>query len=336
MSDLTSADLRTSAEPSDPAWDAFVAATAGGDHLQTTSWAEVKREVGWRAVRLRLERDGVVVGGCQVLLHDLKVGGSIAYVPRGPLVSGGDSAVTDAMLCTLTDFARREHVVYLKVQPPMNRDDMGPRLLGHGFVGSGLEAAPTATVRVDLRSPEEDLLEALSGSMRRNVRQGLRRGLRVRIGGDSDLDAMVELVAATAQRQSFQPYPRRYYEQMWRSFNAVGQACLLLVERDSVVLAFALLIPFGESVVYKAGGWNGLESSAHPNVLLHWSGIRWAREHGFRYYDFDGLNLIVARAARAGRELPQPATNRVPHFKLRFGGEVTFFAPAYDYSPIRI
>ncbi|PZS11773.1 MAG: hypothetical protein DLM64_06000 [Solirubrobacterales bacterium] len=329
--------LRASEGPSDPAWDAFVVATAGGDVLQTTRWAEVKREVGWRAARLSFERDGIVLGGCQLLLRDLAVGRSIGYVPRGPLASQGDRTVTDAVLEALTDFARRHHVLYLKVQPPVNREDMGATLLRHGFVASGLEAAPTATVRIDLRPPEEELLAAMPASLRLHIRQARRRGVTVRSGGPADLGAMAELIAATARRQAgFAAYPARYYEHMWRSFSAIGQARLLIAERGGAVLAFALLILFGESALFKAGGWSGLESRAHPNELLHWTGMSWAREHGFRYYDFDGIHPTVARAAQEGRVLPQPAANRVPHFKLRFGGEVTFFVPAYDFTPQRV
>jgi peptidoglycan pentaglycine glycine transferase (the first glycine) len=337
MPDGQSLQARVSEGATDPGWDEFVAATPGGDHLQTTSWAAVKRRVGWRAARLIVERAGNLVGGCQLLLRDLPLHGAIGYVPRAPLVVGRDPAVTDAVLDALTRLARREHVAYLKVQPPVDRPDLDAMLVRRGFVVSGLEAAPTTTTRIDLRRSEDDLLRAMRKTVRYDIRHAQRRGVTVRAGSAADAGVVGELVRATALRQrDFAAYPSDYYEEIWRSFDASGQARLLLAERGGAVLAFVLLIALGESAVTKAGGWSGADSNAHPNELLHWTGIQWARKQGYRYYDFDGIHLQVARAVQEGRPLPQPSANRVPHFKLRFGGEVVFFSPAYDVAPGRV
>ena len=325
---------RLSRAEHDPEWDQFVAGSPGGDFLQTSQWAEVKRQVGWRAVRLAYKGGGSLLGGCQLLLRDLPVARSIAYVPRGPLARDRDPAVTVALLDALKRFARSEGIVYLKVQPPVDRQDMVPMLLESGFVQSGLEAAPTATTRLDLRRSDDQLLSAMRPNKRSGIRQAQRRGVTVRIGGSEDVGIIGELVGATGQRQGeFSPYPRRYYEQMWHSFSSHGQSCLLLAERDEQVLAFVLLIAFRDAALFKVGGWSGEGSDAHPNELLHWTGIRWAKDRGLRYYDFDGLHPTVARAAIEGRPLPQTGRHQVPHFKLRFGGEVVQFIPAYDFAP---
>ena len=68
---------RVSYESDDPAWDAFLAATPGGDHLQTSLWAQVKAPFGWRAARVVVTRDDRIVGGVQLLIRPLPLLGRL-------------------------------------------------------------------------------------------------------------------------------------------------------------------------------------------------------------------------------------------------------------------
>ena len=90
-----------------------------------------------------------------------------------------------------------------------------------------------------------------------------------------------------------------------------------------------LLIGFGGTVVYKMEGWSGTSKDVHPNELLHWTGIDWARGRGYRYYDFDDISLRAARTVLAGEELP-PTASSLTRFKLRFGGDVMVFPAAHE------
>jgi lipid II:glycine glycyltransferase (peptidoglycan interpeptide bridge formation enzyme) len=317
----------------DPDWDAFVERSPGGHHVQTTRWAEVKEVVGWGAARVVVRRDGKPLAGCQLLLRRLGSLGSIAYAPRGPVLA--DSAgpdVLEASLDALDELVRAERVRYLKVQPPAGREDAVARLEARGYFPSGLETAPTATVLVDLRRPPEEILAAMRTNTRRNIRRAQRTGVSVRAGDEGDLGAFYGLVQATGRRQGFSPYPARYYEQIWRSFAPRGQAQLLLAEHAGMTLSAVLLVAFGQSAIYKMGGWSGPGARVRPNELIHWAAIEWARERGYRYYDLEGIDLAIARALLAGADIPETADRGLSHFKLGFSSEVAIFPAAYDYS----
>src|SRR5215471_14882824 len=77
------------------------------------------------------------------------------------------------------------------------------------------------------------------------------------------------------------------------------------------------------------GGWSGTSKDLHPNELLHWTGIDWARSRGYRYYDFDDITLLAARAILAAEKLP-PTASSLTRFKLRFGGDVMVFPAAHE------
>jgi peptidoglycan pentaglycine glycine transferase (the first glycine) len=319
--------------PTHPEWDAWVARTPGGHHLQTAGWAHVKAGAGWSAIRVLLRSAGEPVAGCQLLVKKLPVVGSVAYVPRGPLLSTNEPALLDALLGALRRVARTERIVLLKVQPPVDRDDMPAQLAQRGLKASDLHTAPAASVSVDLaaHADEDSLFKALRSTTRRRVRQAQKKGIVVRRGGAEDLPLLQSLLEATAARQGFDPYPGHYYRRLWESFAPAGQAWLQLAEHEGTALSASLLIAYGDTVLYKIGAWGG-EKGSPPgaNELMHWTGMTRARAEGFAYYDFEGIPIDVARAVQGGAEASSDMG--VAFFKLGFGGDVVIYPGTYDLA----
>src|SRR5262245_16348561 len=110
--------IRLSQATEDPDWDAFVAQTPGGDHVQTSLWAQVKAAANWRAARVVVAHGQTVVAGAQLLFRPLPLAGAIGYVPKGPLVAVDDPALRALIMDQLVHAARALHVRYLAVQPP--------------------------------------------------------------------------------------------------------------------------------------------------------------------------------------------------------------------------
>lgn len=326
-----------SRDPFDSEWDAFVETTPGGSHQQSSRWSRVKAVQGFEAVRLVLRRSDGIVGGCQILLRRMPRVGAVAYISRGPILRDRDADALDRLLDAIGDLANRDRILYLKLQPPVDCSDMVVLLEARGFVASKVQTAYTSTVRVDLERSVPELLAAMRTTTRKHIRRGERRGTTVRAGDERDIPTLVRIIQQTGDRQRFSSYPERYYERMWATFAATGRARLFVAEHDGIALSASLLIVDGESVHYKAGGWSGVGAELFPNELMHWAGIRWARDKGLRWYDFEGIDDVAAQSFLAqGTPLRSTPQQRVAYFKLGFGGEVTVHPGTYDriYGPI--
>jgi peptidoglycan pentaglycine glycine transferase (the first glycine) len=323
-------DVRLSRDDDDPAWDRFVADTPGGHHVQTTQWARVKAIQGWRAARVVLERDATIVAGAQLLVRNVPRVGAIAFAPCAPLTAGREPELLASALEAMRAAVRDERAIYLKLQPPNDRQDADPVLRAAGFVRSDLAPGPEATVRVDLRPEPDRLLAQMRSSTRSNIRKAQRKGVTVRAGGEEDLEAFYSIVASTGERQGFDAYPPAYYREIWRRFGAGGGGRLLLAELEGRVLGSIMVVGFRDSVIYKMGGWGGERGAVHPNELLHWTAMQWARDQGYRWYDFEGISVSIARALLNGEQ--DVATAGPARFKLGFGGEVEVFPSGYDYT----
>src|SRR3977135_3478890 len=77
------------------AWDAFLERTPGGSYPQASLWAMAKLMAGFRTRRFTINNGEVIVGGAQVMYRRMPLGGTIAYVPLGPVLASGDSEIVN-------------------------------------------------------------------------------------------------------------------------------------------------------------------------------------------------------------------------------------------------
>jgi len=314
--------LSLSTADRDPDWDRFLLATAGGHHLQSSYWAAVKATLGWRAVRVLARAGEAICGGAQVLLRQLPVVGSIGYVPLGPVLARDDPALRRLVLHGVQTATRARRVRFLVIQPPAGQEPVVMDLLAYGFREASdlVRPHPKATLMVDLSRDEDTLLAGMKSRTRYNIRLAQRRGVSVREGGEQDLPVFHRLLTMTGARQRFPVPPQGYFRDLLRIMAPPGHARIFIAEFGGRSLSAALMIAFGGVVSYKRGGWSGEYGQLHPNELMHWEAMRWAKREGYRSYDFEGIDLPSA----GGR------FSSVSAFKVGFGGEVLTLPNVYE------
>jgi lipid II:glycine glycyltransferase (peptidoglycan interpeptide bridge formation enzyme) len=186
---------------------------------------------------------------------------------------------------------------------------------------------------LDLQQDQEVMLAEMRAKTRHNIRHSQRSGVTVREGTAAELHDYYHLVAATSQRKNFSVFPEEYFSAMWRSLRPHGYIKLFLAEFKGEIVSAQIAIPFGDTVINKLSVWSGQHASQHPNEALMWGAIAWAKAHGYRYYDFEGIDPTVARLILQQQDLPDSLKHTVTTFKLGFGGEVKFFPGVYGYIP---
>jgi peptidoglycan pentaglycine glycine transferase (the first glycine) len=325
--------FRVSTAEDDPEWDAFLARTPGGHHVQTTGWARVKSILGWKAIRVLSLSEGQVVAGAQLLLRSFPFYGSAAYVSKGPLCDPLHRDLAEEILARLLQIAREHRCQIMLVQPPNNGAYWTPVLESAHFQSSSLQLAPTASLLLDLTVGPAQLLLQMKREARRHIRRSENSEISIREGGQSDLDTFYRLYLQTSRRQCFTPYDRKYFNVLWETFVPQQHMALLIASYQGEAVSAQLLIPFGETVIAKMVGWSGAHSKRRPNDAVFWASILWSFNHGFKYFDFEGLNMIGAKAMAEGRELPDVPAVSQDIIKYGYGGQVVFYPHTYKYIP---
>ncbi|MGD0695517.1 MAG: peptidoglycan bridge formation glycyltransferase FemA/FemB family protein [Terriglobia bacterium] len=322
-------DIAVSHQLDDPEWDAFLTTIPGVSYAQTSLWAQAKDALGYRVARVILRRGKRIVGGAQMLIRQFAFGQAFGYVPLAPVLRRDHPGWAKQIVEELCRVARTEDVQFLAVQPPGSGAVLGA--LGDcGFRPSSLELAPTATCLIDLSDNLDDIFSQIQTKTRRNIRFGERNGIAVREGAEQDIPVFYRLHAETARRQGFSAYPEDYYFSTWQAFAPARCAALFIAEFEGDPLATLFVIAFGDKVTDWKAGWSGAHGSCHPNEVTRWAAIKWAKSHGFHFYDIGGMRRDAVLMILRGETMPRSVAASA-HFKLQFGGEPVLFPQASIY-----
>jgi len=320
--------------PDAAAWDAFVAERRDAHILQTAAWGELKSAFGWSAERIAVTRDDRIVAGALALFRPVPLRlGTLAYIPRGPIVDWADIEIVSTLMRGLDQLARQRRAILLKIEPDTVDADPFLRL---GFRFSPHTIQPPRTIVIDLTCSESDLLAAMHPKTRYNIRLAERKGVTVREATQDDLLAFNVLMQVTGARDGFDVHSADYYNTAFDQFVPRGQAQLFVAETEAQIVAGLFAFAHGDRAWYFYGASDNLYRERMPNHALQWRAIRWAKSIGCRAYDLWG----VPDADEA--ELEAQYLNRsdglwgVYRFKRGFGGRVVRFASALDrvYSPL--
>jgi hypothetical protein len=262
--------------------------------------------------------------------------GLVAYVPRGPLLLPDQAHVAQPLYLHLNQLVQAQQIQYLNIQPACQSGSFVEQLLADGFQPSQIHVAPPATALLDLTPPLEAIWAKIKKKRRKAIRYAAGKELSVRQGGWEDLDAFYALLTQLAHRRMGKIYPKAYYENMWRVLNQQGYLRLFILEYQGKPVTMHWVIPFGHTLVSKLAAWSGNEAELHPNELLEWAVIQWAKAQGYHYYDFEGIHPAAAKALLAQQPLPSFLAQSATSFKLSFGGHPILLPQALDrvFNPV--
>ena len=311
------------------AWDEAVL-DRSGHMLQSWRWGAFKARFGWSVERVAVETAGGLA--LAQILFRTRAGVSIGYVPRGPVIAGGDPTAAAELWDAIDRVARRRRALTIIVEPDGALPE--PRSGRRGFVAGPAHGQPSRTVKVDLLD-DEALLNQMHQKTRYNIRLAQRRGVTVRLADISDdaLEIFYALLADTAQRNDFQIHSAAYYRAFLDEFR--DDALIAFAEIEGKPVVGLIAAAFGEEAIYMYGASSTRDRAHGAGFLIQFEAMRWARERGCLYYDLWGIpahdprttnvesgNRIAGTTGQDWRGLYE--------FKTRFGGQIVQYPPTRE------
>src|SRR5262249_21368696 len=160
-----------------------------GHVLQSSAWARIREQQGWRAEYVRV---GDPLPVALVLWRRVPLLGQMGYAPRGPIVGPDDRDGLAHALAVLARLARERGAGLLKVDSELA--DVAGQLAHAGFV-RGPDVQPVlATLVLDLAPELDQVMASLEKDTRWSVRQSEKRGVAIRTAtDDASLRAFYDL-----------------------------------------------------------------------------------------------------------------------------------------------
>ncbi|MEJ7749144.1 MAG: GNAT family N-acetyltransferase [Candidatus Limnocylindrales bacterium] len=309
-------------------WDARTVDPPGGHVYQSLAWAEHRSRTGWRAVHLVDDSDG---GAALALLRPWPwIGGSSAYLPRGPIAAGATPERLGARLAAMTDWLAERGVDVVATDAEVEASS-GYRLELRRRRFRPIPEIQPSRHRVSLPLPadgdETPVRAGLAKSTRQRINAAERANVRVArydtagwrpdrsaaagravsAGAadlaplfeppdrpvDSALDAFYSLLETTGDRRGFRFGPRSAFVPWWRLAHDAGHLVYLEANSGGAVVGGLVLYRHGDrlSTVHSADAAGARE--AHPGVmhLLRWRAIQLALREGRREMDLGGVDI---------------------------------------------
>jgi len=304
----------------DDDWDGFVSNGFPGNFEQSSAWARIREQQGWKSQKVSLYQGNQILAGFRI--YTRAIGGmfTIGYVPKAPLVSS--AAQDQVSMELLISYVKQKSIHLIVAQPPEGLHRLVSMMKKKGFLPNSVIGIIRADLIVDLKREMKQITADMRNHTRQEVRQAMKRGVSVRTGGDRDLAIFFDLMTITCRRQKTSPNPSSLEELrfIWQEFSRKESIHLLLAEYEGQPIGGVLILTQGERATFWKKGWAETHTMMRPNQLLFYEAIRWAYENGYKSCDFGALNRGIAEQILSGKPLTAEMMKSRDFFNLGFGG----------------
>jgi len=291
---------------------------SGGNILQGYEFTQIKTDAGWTARYILSDECALAV-----LEKNIPLLGKVWYCPKGPGIATKEQLAT--LLPQLTDFARKEGVFTIKIEPELGStvDLSDLRLIKTRPVQYNY-----ATVLIDLSPDLNTIMKSFNQKGRHAIHRAERDGVTVKKvePTDENCQIMYDLFKETATGGGFAIRPPEYYQSFYRRYGDDGGLFFAYVDNKPVAGAFAMVS--GEKSMYKDGASVRDRVVYGASHLLQWEVIKWAKSRGSKEHDLAGVPPI------AEIKNPDHSFYGLGRFKTSFNKTVTEYVGAYEV-PVR-
>jgi peptidoglycan pentaglycine glycine transferase (the first glycine) len=308
-------------------WNQFIEKHPNAHLLQMGEWGELKKDFGWKPVR-------IISGdiGAQILFRKLPLGFTIGYMPK-PMDNGQWTIDSKNFWDEIDLVCKKNNAVFLKVEPDSWIETFQLSNLPT-FKLSKHNIQPPNTIIISIKEDEETILARMKPKCRYNIRLAEKKGITVRTW--DDIEAFHQMMLITGGRDKFGVHSKEYYQRAYDLFHSKGICELLVAEYEGKPLASLMVFANGKRAWYVYGASNNEERNRMPTYLLQWEAIRWARARGCEEYDLWGVPDENEETLESQFESRNDGLWGVYRFKRGFGGQLKRAAQALDkvYNPL--
>lgn len=301
-------------------WEDFVLSQPNNSFFQSWDWGEVQEALRYKIWRLGISDKNKLVGAAQVVKVTARRG-RFLHLRHGPILGKWQAKYLDPLVEEIKKIGNQENVWFIRISPLIEKSEKNQQFFQQrGFRPAPIHGQDAELAWVlDITRSEDEILAGMRKTTRYLVRKAQKLGVEVIEGQtEQDLDVFLRLYQKTAQRQDFVPH--QGLEEEWKILGRENLVRLYLAKYQEIVLAGALIIFYGDQVVYHHSGADRLSDIPATYALL-WEAIQKAKKEGKSIFNFWGI---------APFDKPHHPWKGLTLFKTGFGGETKEYIHAQD------
>ena len=262
----------------------FIAKEKHSQFLQSWEWGEFQEKMGSKIYRLGIIDNGEILGLGTLIKKALPFGKCYFYCPRGPVTLNVEhithNEVMDKIFLEIKNISEKENCIFLRLESQFKIQNSKFK------ISQTIDVQPSKTLILDLDKTEEELLKNMHQKTRYNIRLAKKKGVKIREGSLEDFEKFWQIMEETKERDKFGLHNKDYYKKMIE----INSIKLFLAYYQNKVIAGNIISFFGDTVTYVHGASSNEFRNVMAPYLLQWEVIKFARNKGYKYYDFYGID----------------------------------------------
>lgn len=297
-------------------WSKIIKNFPEANFLQSPSYAKMNVSLGDKAITEEIEDNS---GYALMIIRNAKRGRYLE-IPCGPLINWQDSKIVKKTISKITEIAKREKCVFVRMRPQLPATKENLKLLENiGLKKSPMHLAAEHTVMIDLKKSDDELLANMRRQTRYEVRRADKLSIKVENSNSEELfKEFHKIQVATAKRQKFIPPDLKTLLAERESLNST---IYVAKTEDGQPIAYGLIIKEGKEGDYYEAASTDLNRKLPGAYALLWQVIKDLKKEGYERFNLWGI---------APANQPNHRYAGVTTFKTGFGGEIIEYVPAHD------
>jgi lipid II:glycine glycyltransferase (peptidoglycan interpeptide bridge formation enzyme) len=271
---------------------------------QSWAWGDILLAEGKKVERLAVVEGEKVLAQAQVIYSQIIFGWQYAFCPQGPIVVSSIKYQVSSIYEEFKQYFKSKKCVFFRIEP----DALNTKYLILNTKKT-IDINPPATLILDLKNSEEELLAGMHQKTRYNIHLAEKKDLQ--ISNEKNLEVFWLLMNKTGSRDKFGLHHKSHYEKVLQS----AVVYQLTAYENKIPVACAVFARFGNTFTYLYGASDYEHRDLMAPYLLQWQGIKMGKSSGCQQYDFFGVAPV-----KDGSYDQKHQYAGVTRFKLGFGG----------------
>ncbi|MFH1610900.1 MAG: peptidoglycan bridge formation glycyltransferase FemA/FemB family protein [Patescibacteria group bacterium] len=270
-------------------WNNFVIANSSpASFLQSWEWGSFRLEkLDEKVFRFGIYEDNKLISVALFIKRSLFKNKYYLNCPKGPIFK--NKKILELLIQEIKKIAEQKNIIFCRIAPPYKNEIKGfddfkkPKLL------TNLKE-PENTLVLDLSKSEDELLKLMHQKTRYNIRLAEKKGVVIK--QEKNVDVFYNLIQETAERDKINIFDKKYYQDLLNNNLNIIQ---LTAYHEEDPLSSIIVVGYGDAATYFYGASSDEKRNLMPNYLIQWKAIQWAKENGYRHYDFWGIQREETR-----------------------------------------
>jgi len=317
--------LRVTEEDERDKWDAMVEASPHGAIFHTWKWLKIMEKHTGSKLYPLIGLKGTTPIGVFPLFYQKKFLIKAVFSPPpnmaihhlGPLLVDYDNLKQDKKESIFIEFQKQVDDFisselkpnYIHISSPSGLLDSRP------FKWTGYQVEPMYNYLIDLSKGKDYVWGQFKKRLRQNINRAEKRGISIEEGSKEELEMIYDSFIARYEEQHKIPsLSKGYLLDLYEVFSPKNLNIFIAKYKEEFAGGI-IDIYYKDKVVSWLGNAKANVDGISPNEIVQWEAIKWAIEHGFKYYEELGGN-----------------TPRLCPFKTKYNPNLSIYFSAKKYS----